>query len=381
MSYFMKMFIAIALVGTNIAHAAMPDGSYSDSSSPYSTSCCPLCHSIPMKGTLDDFFFTSDVLIFKACEDGLAFGTQTSTAAAPFPTGLTDVNSRVKNVHPKWSVGYRLGINYVNPCNCWVASLFWTHFDTHMHHTFFQYPSIGGASQSFFTPGYGFTGYNSSDLSLIGSTYARWKLRLNLLDVEFSRLFCITECLTLRPHAGIRAAWMRQSYIISNTVIASSVSSTIQQSRLKFEYEGAGLRGGLDTEWNLGCGLSLYGNAAVSTLYGVFNVKSQDAYSLDVLGTSLFDVEQKDDIYECSAVTDAALGLRWKGCFCDDTVAVTLNLGWEHHMFFNQNHFEDFVKLSNSTALNGPGGEVKNPQRQRGDLCLKGFTIGANLDY
>lgn len=370
-----RAFLAVALCTTAISSAQNEYHCNDDSSMPI------------YSGPVGNFHIITEALIFKACEDGLAYGTGT-TLVLPNPAQPdTFVNSRLKNIHPEWDVGFRLGLGYTLPCDCWGIEVLWTHFQTHAHSSFnrpFADPGRSETSGAFFTPGYGFTDLNQSDLEGIDRTKARWKLHLDLVDVEFGRFVCLSECLTIRPHIGVRAAWINQSFRIVNSVDALDLglSGEIQNVRLKGDYEGVGLRGGLDTLWNLGCGFSLYGNAAGSVLYGNYNVKSENNYRFFIDSPVLDIVEQKDDFCACRAATDAVLGVRWRSCFCEDTVALTFQIAWEHHLFFNQNPFEDFVLLvCEGIEFDPDSGDAKNTQNYRGNLCLKGISLSAMLDF
>lgn len=384
---FKKIGFAVAatlVTATSFVSAAISNDGHVQDGYAFDANCAPNCGPCPAYcgSSCSDFYFTAEGLVFKACQDGLAYGTHTRS------TTLADtsvvVESRIKNVHPDWHVGFRLGVGYELPCDCWGIALYWTHFQTHANsHTNerFNPTTTPGLEASVFTPAYGLTSYNAGETSGIDRTEARWKLHLDLVDVELGRPVCLSQCLTIRPHIGIRAAWINQRYNIENTAITTTSTVDLQAVKLKSDYEGVGLRGGLDTQWDLGCGMSLYGNAAASVLYGNFNVKSEDAYRTDTTDTAFTFVDQKDDFCACRAVTDAAIGVRWRGCFCNDSVAVTLNVGWEHHLFFNQNQFEDFAQLDAVPTFNPVIGEIKNPQRYHGDLCLKGVTFGARIDF
>lgn len=397
MAYSLKKVLtamAVSLVAaTSIVSASIVDGGYiydgSYGPGPGNGCCPPTCNPCGPAyscGPCGDFFFSAEALIFRACEDGLAYGTHTETILSTTATTVpNEVDSRVKNLHPNWNVGFRLGVGYVLPCDCWGIAVNWTHFDSHTHHTFeesFVTPTTGLTGGSFLTPAFGRTDFNVSDDTGIDETEARWKLHLDLVDVELGRPVCISQCLTLRPHIGIRAAWVKQSFDIEyDTISTDAISSLLSEVDLKCDYEGVGLRGGLDTIWDLGCGMSLYGSAAASVLWGHFNVKSETFYNDPENLGAFFDVEQKDDFCGCRAVTDAAIGLRWRSCFCGDSVALTVNVGWEHHLFFNQNQFEDFVVLDDDSTFEADIGEIKNPQFHRGDLCLSGVVIGARIDF
>ncbi|MBA3957847.1 MAG: hypothetical protein H0X51_05580 [Parachlamydiaceae bacterium] len=343
--------------------------------------CCPTQCCNPV----GDWYFKADALILKACEDGLAYGTAVTTTGPTSASPTATINSRVKNVHPKYDVGFRLGFGYMLPCDCWGLAVNWIHFSTHTNSHFdrnFAFDNETGTGNYFF-PAYGASVYNFVELNGIDATEARWKLNLDVIDVELGRPFCVSECITIRPHIGIRAAWIRQTYNIENSVhvIATDAEVVVQDIHLRTNYQGVGLRGGLDTEWDLGCGMSLYGNAALGVLYGNFDVKSREHWIFFPGTTNSFEPEEKDEFCACRAITDAGLGLRWKQNFCCNTVGLILQVGWEHHYFFGQNQFEDFADIGGPVAFFPNLGEVKNGQARRGDLCVRGVTISARLDF
>ncbi|MBA3957843.1 MAG: hypothetical protein H0X51_05560 [Parachlamydiaceae bacterium] len=346
--------------------------------------CTATLGSLPALQPCNNWSFSSDSLFWRVCEDGLAYGTISDITATSTedPTGV-EIQSRVKNIHPKWDMGYRFTLAYNLPCDCWGVALTWTHFNTHTRtHTEPRGQIVPGATEdSVFTPAWGFAGYNTGSVTTIRDVEAHWKISLDTVDIELGRIFCMSDCVTLRPHIGVRAAWINQSFKINTfgTDPNIGVDFSLQNQHLKSDFTGAGLRGGLDSQWELGCGLSLYGKAAAAVLYGKFDVDSEDSYRIGASGDApLRDLEQKDEFCACCAVTDLALGLSWINCFCDNTIAWTTSIGWEHHLFFKQNRFEDFQTLQ---VENPPLTEDKNPQRQRGCVSFSGLILSSTIDF
>lgn len=341
------------------------------------SSYCSLCQRSYCDSIFDNATFTSEILWFKVCEDGIPFGTQVDEKTlAP----VTEIHSRVKNLHSKWSEGFRLGLTHLDPCEEWITAVFWTHFNNHIHHTHTNTAVTAGDRLSFFVPAFGSTAFNSSTQYNIDSTFARWKLNVDYVDLEIGKAFCPIPCLSFHPFLGLRALWLRQSYNIVNSSLLALVNrgeSDVQSVRLKSHYEGLGLRMGLNSYLDVCYNLGLYAKAAATVLYGNFKIKSEDYLIIGNDSGSPSQIEQKDDFCACSFSTDLGIGILWKGCLCE--YPITVNLGWEQHLFLNHNHFEDFVQILPTTISNN--GQVKNPQIIRGDLCLQGFVFGANLDF
>lgn len=322
-------------------------------------------------GCLKDFSLYTETLYWTACQDGIPYGTQSHIAPVT-PGSPIEVRSNVKDPHNQWDWGYRVKLGYSLPCDCWGLSLNWTHFHTRSkahHHEDFE---VGAA---FFTPAWGSTAI-VDDTGGPDLTKSHWRLHLDVLDLELGKTICLSECFSIRPHIGVRGAWVHQSYRIKNFEEISEEEILIQRVHLKQDFEGAGLRAGLISDWDIGCGFSLYGSAAISALYGEFKLKSHN-----FLEFADFNSWQKDSFCGCRAITDATLGLKWKAHFCNNRYAVTFILGWEHHLFINQNQFEDLVKLSDSSALEPSLGETKNVQFHKGDLCLYGLTVGTKFEF
>lgn len=338
--------------------------------------CNAMCFEDQYTDSLKDWNITIEGLYWKACEDGIAYGTQTEIDEIVVDQPVT-IHSKIKTPHFDWDWGFRLGGEYELPCDCWGIALYWTHFQSRAHARHRDVPEPG---VSFFTPGWGATSFNGLGTNAIADTNAHLKLHVDIFDVQLGRHYCLSPCLTIRPHLGIRAAWINQKYRIHNFSVNEAGERTLVQNvRLRSDFEGVGLHGGVDTLWDLGCGFGLYGSAGVSGLYGRFDNNSSDFYTFFTGTTTEFNVHQKDHFCGCRAFTDAALGLSWKTSFCNDSIAVVFRLGWEHHLFINQNEFEDFVQLNADPSV--VVGENKNVQFHRGDLCLQGLTFGAKIEF
>lgn len=340
----------------------------------------------------NDVAFSAEALVFQACEDGLAYGTQINVPSSTITTGptVTTVFERVKTPHFKWDWGYRLGLHYDLPCDCWGLAILYTHYNSHTTSHADNERTDPNIETSFFIPAWGVTrAFNDDDAPFISSTEARWKMRLDLLDIELGRAFCISDCLTLRPHIGVRAVWLNQTYNINNFSESFTGSPSVEFQRLaqhvhlSSDYESAGLRGGLDTCWELGCGMCLYGKAAASILAGSYNMKTRvDVAEGFPTETSGFADRQKDDFCACRAVLDAALGLQYK--YTCDCMTIKFHVAWEQHIFLNHNTFEDIVNVDGDPEPSGSPfsfAGTRNPQFHRGDLCIKGVSFGATFDF
>jgi hypothetical protein len=334
-----------------------------------------------------------DLLYWTACEGGLTYGSDDRASAFGTAGTFTEYQSKKKHPHQRWDLGFRIGLGFQFPCECWDASLIWTNFDTDGHGKYDE-PAAGN---QWFTPawnsipGTGVVGGNLLGGNVISPTTfpvdearGHWKLRLNLLDLEIGREFCVNSCLTLRPFIGVRGASINDKYNIRyetrsvSTSLTDLVVGPVDRVQLKNNFEGAGVRGGLDTEYDLGCGMSIYGGVAASLLYGETEIRTKERLTVGATGLPTSNVvyhEQKDNDCGARAITDAEIGLRWKHCCCDKVIV--MKFGWEHHFFFNQNQFEKFTNFNGSDNF----GTDRMPQDIHGDLSVQGLVLSAKLDF
>lgn len=357
---------------------------------PCAPKCCPS----------GNWYFNADLLVWRATEAGLGYGVQTETA---FCNGCSVdnlvVNSyqRVKSVKPKWDCGFRIGVGYDLPCDCWDVGVYWTRFKT--NHSSRHNSVLSHSNQSDdinFTP-FGFALTNEPDV-----TFAKWNLRLDIIDVELGREFALSKCLTIRPFAGFRYARVQQKLAVaaaanrdalpgdntgcSDSFIDSGFSSVdfFGENSKRSHFWGAGVRSGLDSEWDLGCGVSIYGTAAISILYGNYSLRTtafEDFENIDGFTDVDVHARHRDQFNSCQGIADGAVGLRWKKFFDCDCGSVTLDFGWEQHLFLNHNKMENFSRRDTQCVDGVRVFTQLDSQDNRGDLCFSGFVVKATFEY
>jgi Mrp family chromosome partitioning ATPase len=191
---------------------------------------------------------------------------------------------------------------------------------------------------------------------------------LGVVDVFAGYGYDCSTCFVIRPFFGLRSARIDQKIhtksrfeqSIDSSLFSSSISSyqsdffvtTVNRNKQKFV--GVGPLIGLEADWAFGCGFSLYVSAAVTWLYGQFDVhQHQGAEFFDRAHTCKF----KSDLDTVLAGADAAIGVRWMTDFyCDTRLIVQVAL--EHHSYY------DFNRIG-----------------RYGDLSFDGVSISAGLGF
>lgn len=314
-----------------------------------------------------DLFVYGDLLYWNAHENGLNYAIKN--------TGATNnlSNAEVKNIHGKWNWGFRVGAGYNLPHDGWDTRLTWLRFTDTAH----KRSHVSGNDALFPT-------LAPSTDPLIQDSFcqkanARWTLRLDQLDLDTGREFFVSKWLTLRPHFGLRCDWIRQKLNTEYKNLDLVARPNEVEVKLKDRWWGLGLEGGLDTQWGLGSGWSIFGNLATAIIYGFHQSKVEDEDSPAALNSSngasslpRGDYAHVSNSYRVShPILDLQGGLRWDNMFDDDRYHLGLQIAWEHHVYFSQNQLMNFSDDFNF------GKFVTN----QGDLTLQGWTFSARFDF
>lgn len=265
----------------------------------------------------NNWWVFGDLLCWRACEDGFScdFGTTNIVNTVTNGQLVTSINEHDKEIHFDWNLGFRVGAGYHLPCDCWDAVVYWTHFHE---------KGQGHACEN----------------------RAHWKLMFNTVDALLGYNYCCGSCFTIKPFLGVRYAKINQRLRtrLETTITAATGSSmVISTERNREHFWGAGPQLGFEADWNLGCGFSVYGGLAGNLLYGHFDVKFDD---VNAFVLALNECHAKKDTRACQTGLDGSIGVRW------DYNCVTLQLGLEHHRYF------DFNKMGCGGNLNLYGGNA-----------------------
>ncbi len=341
--------------------------------------------SVRPMGCDGSWLVTLEGLYWNSHQDGMEFAIDNSVfvpANLAFFSELEQLNtlSDAEYLAPKakWDFGFKAGLAYNSTHDGWDLGVTWSWYrgsaSSHVeaeeddNHTFVPLWSA----------------FQSSNFNLVWARdiEAHWSMRLNLADVELGREFWVSKYLSFRPHVGLRFASIDQNYTLRHKGGLWSLQQinffANNEVNMRNEFHGVGARGGFDTVWNLGKGLSFFGNTAVSLVYGRFKVKHDEwngrARSLH---TKTPVLETEDHFRATRAMTDLALGLQWSTPFGQQCqYGFTFGLAWEHHLFFDQNQLWRVNRVNAGRQF----GENAYYQR-RGDLDTQGVTVTMQFEF
>lgn len=322
-----------------------------------------------------DVFLTADFIYWTARQDGLAYaytGADTTISSSL----ASSVPSKGTTYYPprKFDPGFKVGVGLNLGHDGWDTYLEYTWF--HSNHSNTQ--TSGSAAYQRLIPVFpvAFEGHISSnafDVELLNydSMKSSWKLRFNNFDLELGRNFYISQYLTLRPHVGLKGNWYTQNYHVTGTspFLGDTAlnfgydygATDYAKGRFKQSWWGVGIRAGMDTAWYFDKNWSIFGDWALSALWGRFNVSRKAQYGGDfgqttsTVSTVLWN---ENSFHTVKGVAEFQLGLRFDYWFSDDDYHFGLSAAWEEQLWINQN-------------------QIARP----GDLGFQGFTLKARFDF
>lgn len=200
-----------------------------------------------------------------------------------------------------------------------------------------------------------------------GSAHSKWAMHFNVLDLEMGRNYFISPRLTLRPHFGLKLAWIDQDMTVKYKNGTSAAEPTVtapNEFTYKFDQDkfGVGIRAGFNTAWFMWNKWSVFGNFAATALYSDFDVDQKlDFQSAGTGKVKMMDLDR--DVHTVTPVLEFALGLRYETDFYNNNYQFMIQAGWEEQIWFNENQFSN---LSNGAT---------------GNLTIEGLTIKTGFSF
>lgn len=349
-----------------------------------------------------DWMITVAGFYWSAAQDGMeyaidnqaSFGGQGLVPPTNLPAVLTINNiTNAEYLSPDctWDFGFKLGLGYNTTCDGWDFGILWTWYRNTSHtHDEAEFDDNHALMPiwSDFNDVFG-TALFATDIE------TDWRLKLNLVDIELGREYWVSQLVTLRPFIGLRIATIDQKFDIEHKGGSWSAANTLDpadnprltnDATFENDFKGIGPRAGLNSIFHLGCGWGIYGDLAASIVYGRFEIDEREDNHEAIPPfhkTRIMDVGS--DFRKSSPMLDLALGIQWGGLFCECQYGITVNLGWEQHIFFHQNQFW----RNNQMALAGdfqtdadPNPNSHNSYHQRrGDLTTQGVTLTVVFEF
>ncbi len=177
----------------------------------------------------------------------------------------------------------------------------------------------------------------------LNKAQSQWRQHFNVVDLELGRNFFISRRLTLRPHFGLKSAWITEKWKLKY-VDSDVVHDNLRKKQTLW---GMGTRAGLNTVWHFSRNWGLYGDIAATALWSDFHVKAKDKEVVEELGISPITLHTKEVITEVIPVFETGLGLTYMAWFDHEQYVLQISAGWEEQIWLDFNHFTDFNRAGN----------------------------------
>ncbi len=285
------------------------------------------------------------------------------------PVTSLPIRGRTKNMDFSWDWGVRLGLGYNFLHDGWDALLSYTWFDNSGS------DSRTGGVNDVVVPLRGsseITENQGAQFNFAKSANSQFDLDVNLLDLGLGRSFFVSSSLSMRPHIGLRSAWidLEQDTKYSGGTPDGSTNWGLGVNNVsvddKCNFWGLGPRAGFDTKWHLGNGFSIFGNVAGSLLYGNFDVDHKEKYSADENARISLDA----NVHGFSPNVQFALGLGYDTYINNDKQHIGLGIGYENQYFWRQNQM---LKIDDASPL--------KYERYSEDVAMQGITFNFKFDF
>lgn len=341
-----------------------------------------------------DFMITVAGLYWRAEQDGMEYAIQNSVDSF---TSLSNSNNLIDATYrsPKssWEGGIRVAIGYASPCDGWDINLTWTYFDGQASsHDQVELNHINNIQENevllpLWSAFHG--GQESFAFGIVTAAdiQTNWDAEFHILDLELGRNYWTSKYLTMRPFIALRYVNIEQDYNLLQ--LGGSWSSLVEDSlsdevKLDNDFRAIGPRAGFDLNWHFGCGWSLYSEFAASLVYGRFSLDHDESVRQTVSPFSKGKVLDTSYRFHASrAILDIVFGLQYATLVCDCKYGITVQLGWEQHMFFHQNQMWRVNRIGTDfvlTPFRSNSGE-NDFQQRRGTLSTHGWTLSFKFDF
>ncbi len=301
-----------------------------------------------------NMFLTTEFLWWVSKEDGLYY-VQSRFNGPAVPPGSKIFDGHLHKVKPEFRPGFRVGFGGNMGYDEWDILLNWT---------WFQSKAKDHAKGSLLTL-WANPGIIAPPESTLAAEFARaqWTLHYNVVDFEIGRSFWVGRHFSLRPLLGIRGAWIDQHLKIRYNYMTDPV--TEGKIHANSDFEGVGVRMGLDMRFALMGGWSFYSNGSASMLYGFYDCDFNERFESSRIART------SDGFHNAASSAQLGLGARWDTYFHKDRYHFAIYAGWEQNMWFGINKMNHFFNDLNSGNL----------EQMNGDLALTGGTFGARFDF
>lgn len=320
-----------------------------------------------------DAFVTANFIYYKVVQDGTDFAYTGNYSGGSLYTSVPQ--GEIASIGYDWTPGFQVGLGCSTGHDNWSLYAQYTFLRSSQNKSLKQ----DGTSATDFV---GIV--NPTAVSYYGSNYAsnnpngysieamnaRWKLNFNKIDLDLARDFYVSECLTIKPLAGLTGTWQTQtintsaqqnSFVSGSTTITNPVFSNKQVMKAW----GLGLRAGFDLGWYFTKEFSLQSKAAINAVWTDYNEISLRSSMLNPANSqsTTFVSQNNNNRYCANYIAELQLALCYEVYFNNNDNCFSCQVGWDAQTWVNWGRF------------------IQSTDLVIGDLSLQGLNVQFRFDF
>lgn len=292
-------------------------------------------------------YMTGEWLYWRTRLMGVEYAVERSSSS---PGVFTDAVP--KKLVPDWQSGFRVGLGVHLPYDRW---------DIYVNYTDFRPDTTSHARGSLF-PLLVFQG--QFPIGNVTQAQGSWNMDFQTLDIEIGKVYAIGKSLVLHPNVGMRGVWIDQNahFTYRGGDIPLGQEYTVQA---KNDFKGAGIRAGVNSNWQFGAGFSLRGDLFTSLIIGHFDLSQEQK---QINGIPVIDLHTS--VNQFSPNAQLFLGISWDRNFYQERCHLGVTFGFESQYWWRQYQMEHFTDSSLPIYV-----------RPDEDLSLYGINLQARFDF
>ncbi len=309
---------------------------------------------------------SGDFIFWETRQDGMGFGLTSTSQTLTLPHSLSVTQHELDT---QWKPGFRVDIGYIfGQHDSWDTMVEWTHF-TPTEKTRFEKSGV----KLIPTWGGGILGESAT------SAEVTRKIRYNIGDIELGRHYFTGKALSVRPHAGLRFAQIKQHYQADYSGAHFNLANKDEETSFEANnnFKGIGLRSGAHGTWHFYKNVGLLAKVSGSLLVGSFDIEQtwngfQDQTTPPTPIPTVSNYSE--NLKRVRANFETQLGLTLTHSFKNGNW-VRLFFGYDSVHWFDQNMLVNNAFTGDTTQT------LQAPVRRAGNLGTHGGTAKIEVKF
>jgi len=274
------------------------------------------------------------------------------------------VEGDLKEAKDNWSWGINAFVGYNFDHDGYDMKITNSYFDTSASST--ANAGFGGAVVPLRASTYIVDETSETSFTNCSESKSQLSITYDLLGLELGRDFYVSQYLAIRPFIGLLSSWM---WLENNISYSGGEELTVNSVYVEdhSNWWGIGPQFGLNSEYGLGGGFSIFADTKGALTYGRFRVYHTEDFS----GTANPEAEVKAYGHRIVPYVQAVLGVSYEFTTDNNKNHFLLRAGYNTQYFFGANQM---LRPSNNGAIN-------YITRQNNNLQTQGLILDASWAF